>query len=240
MTRWRSVEHRGDGRKVVADVSLNQSSFLYHYLPWEYAIAIFKNSRLRLSPVQSWQDPYERWWCDKIFGAGGKLVGVNAYGLCWTTSHFDEPAWRMNGFQRPTLVRIRCLVSALLGAAKRHDAAASIYLGRVSYRSEQELRGLARTTYEAKQVSHVASELLLSKRNAFRFENEIRLMWFDRGVVAPETFLPIRQGDICQVMISPHATHEECETIARRFEQLGVATKRSLLLASPKDAGPDA
>ena len=108
---WRYFYRASGERKVVRDTSLKDDAWLYHYLPWPYALVILKNRRLRLSPVQSWTDPYEKWWCRLLFEGPDRLAGVIAYGLCFSTSAFDEPAWRMYGFGKNVpIVRIGCRV----------------------------------------------------------------------------------------------------------------------------------
>lgn len=230
MSNWRTISHGADGRKVVVHTSLEPTSFLYHYLPWKYALLILEHQRLRLSAVQSWSDPYERWWCRQLFSSGRALQGVNAYGLCWTTSHFDEPMWRMNGFKRDPVVRIRSRTSSLLAAARRADVNASIYLAGVTYRPERALKQRAIAHTYAKQSSREATQLLLLKRNAFRFENEIRLVWLDREPEAGEQFLPINRADICQVMINPHSDLAERNMIGQQFKNIGVRLIASKLL----------
>jgi hypothetical protein len=69
MTSWRQIAHGSGGSKVVAAQPAEEFVVLYHYLPWEYAAGIMEHRRLRLSPVQSWQDPYEKWWCEQLFGS---------------------------------------------------------------------------------------------------------------------------------------------------------------------------
>jgi len=117
LPKWKRHSKSYDGAKVVCDASLSGNQFIYHYLPWPFAIAIFQRKSLRLSSIDSWQDPYEREWDNFLFSRQNSLFGVHAYGLCWTTSRFDEPFWRMAGFRREkAIVRIRCRVNDILVA----------------------------------------------------------------------------------------------------------------------------
>ena len=131
-----------------------------------------------------------------LFEGPDRLAGVTAYGLCFSTSAFDEPAWRMYGFGKNVpIVRIGCRVDALLecarGVALTTDA--SLFLGNVSYAREKTLWELAQKVADRshKDVSTTASSLLLQKRRAFCFENEVRFLWMDRAGVQHEKFVPI-------------------------------------------------
>ena len=144
---WRVHNQGADGRKVLLDGALRKQRWLYHRLEWPYARSIFEDCRLQLRPVGGWTDPYEQWWSDRLFGRAGSLADVNAYGLCWTTSHFDEPAWRMAGFGKEhPIVRIKCRAEVLLdaGIALVGNESGSLYLGNVRYHRERTLKGYFR------------------------------------------------------------------------------------------------
>lgn len=217
---WNTFASLPGGSKVLCARKLPLSTLIYHRLEWRFASAILANSRLRLSPVSSWQDPYESWWCKNLFERGASpLYGVNAYALCWTISSFDEPAWRMVGYGRSEpIVRITATVMDLLKAAKASLASqpGSWFLGRVHYKRTNTLEQLASRlerppsapmASSLKDVGRNAASLLLRKRNAFRFEQEIRLIFLDQKHSAPrdQVFLPIDSSLITDVMLSPHA-----------------------------------
>lgn len=102
---------------------------------------------------------------------------------------------------------------------------------------EKQLYNLAERTLnkEFKDVSSTASGLLLKKRNAFRFEKEVRIIWLDRSNKKQEFFIPIEPAKIIdQVLISPHATKPESDTIKKQFSELGVNTLKSAILMPSK------
>ena len=148
--KWQRAVKSEAGGKLFWDPALGRAQWLYHFLPWSFALKIFEEEHFRLSPVRSWTDPYEQWWCRLLFDGPGALSDVAAHGLCWTTTKFDEPAWRMAAFRRSEpIVRIRCSVKAVLAAAQRSICAepASVFLGVVSYKRQDDLvrhaKGLA-------------------------------------------------------------------------------------------------
>lgn len=236
---WQTF-HRGiDGRKVMHDGSLAETKWIYHMLPWPYAKAIFDNRRLRLSPVESWTDPYERWWCDILFDRTSKLSGLKAYGLCWTTGVYDEPRWRMAAFRRSApIVRIRCRVDAILSAGRGLTSGrpGAMFLGSVRYKGEKWLMELAGSVVAGgrKDVTRTAAAMLLHKRNAFRFEHEVRLLWLDREENPGGLLVEIVPSAVInQVMTSPYATPAEHQSIKTFLDQHGVESKISAVLRPP-------
>lgn len=205
---------------------------IYHRLEWPYAKQILSNRRLRLSPVESWQDPYERWWLDKVekIWPAGAMPG--AYGMCWTRSYLDEPAWRAVGFNKThPIVRIKCSIPALASAlAAVEDHSILFFLANVRYRPESKLSQLAEGFHRPSRV-RVAS-LLAHKRNAFQSEKEVRLLALTLDKAASELFIPIEPHElIAQVMISPHASEEQVQEIKTTLSPYGIPCVRSLVLS---------
>lgn len=235
---WTRLWSLDGGRKFSHDGQAHK--WLYHYLPWPYAMAIIEQDRLRLQPVQSWRDPYEKSWCEALFNQDSSLAGVNAYGLCWTTSYFDEPMWRMAAFERSgPIVRVKCKPTALVQVGRKLIAtlAGSLYLGTVKYRREKHLDSLANsvTARETSEKSSVAAAMLLQKRSAFRFEREVRLLWLDRQPKVQCIYLNIDPMTlISEVMISPYATDEQNSEMREYLRRRNINVVESLLMQPPR------
>ena len=230
---WQSIH-----RNVFVDDTLKMNGFIYHFLPWPHARPILENKKLRLSPIGSWDDPYEKWWCDRIFRLGN-LSTANAYGMCWTTNSFAEPSWRIAAFGRSDpIVRIRCNKRALLEAARNsaNGTSGDFYFGKIRYCETKRVEELASRNVRVPQdaLVQIAATMLLYKRNAFKFENEVRLLWLDEGTPRSEFFMDINLGDtISQVMTSPYAEWKEHMAIKKFVEELGIQSKKSAVMCSP-------
>ena len=233
---WRISSRGKETGKILLDRSLQGHRHVYHMLTWPYAQAIFEDGRLRLSSVRSWDDPYEKKWCEILFGGESKLAGIRAYGQCWTTSQFDEPLWRMAGFGKSDpIVRIRCRVDALVEAGREliSRLPGSLFLGRVHYRREQQLLALAQSviTRKCKEVTRMAAGMLLQKRTAFRFEREVRLLWLSREPAEPAATINIdTPAVITQVMTTPYASLAQHRSIKSYVERYGIEVKRSAVM----------
>src|SRR5579864_1559304 len=146
--RWRQESRSPNGSKVFRDDRLNASSTVYHYLEYPHALSVFSEDRLRLTNPIRWPDPYEQGWCKTVFDRAGPLHQTSAYVLCWSRSRFDEPAWRMAGFQRTNpIIRIRCRVRDILAAAGAlaEQRPGSFFTGKVCYEREETLWRHARS-----------------------------------------------------------------------------------------------
>lgn len=233
--------HDGSGAagKVFCDKRLGLDKNLYHRLSWSWGSEIFKNRQLRLGPVRQWDDLYEKWWCDGLFGRKTRLNGINAYAMCWTRTSFDEPAWRMVAHTPPPVVRLTCPVTALLESAKSCDPAVHNgrwFLGVVRYARTKTLHELARDIQGGlhKEVSRTAADMLMLKRNAFRFEKEVRLLYLERGNPKDEIFLPFPDASrLLKVMISPYATASQASRVRAQAGRYGFDAKQSKVLEAP-------
>jgi hypothetical protein len=144
-----------------------------------------------------------------LFKGPSSLKDLHAYGLCWTIGTYDEPLWRMAAFRRnDPIVRLRCRVDRILNATRHliENSAGAMYFGKVRYVPSEKLAEMARslTAGQHKEVTRTAAAMLLHKRNAFKFEREMRLLWLDREEGRESMHLQIDPSTIIdQVMIRP-------------------------------------
>jgi hypothetical protein len=117
------------------------------------------------------------------------------------------------------------------------DSAGSAFLSRVQYRGERALVRPAQSVAEGskKEVTRMAVTMLLQKRRAFKFEDEVRLLWLDKRALREGVYIDIEAKTfIDQVMITPHASPTETANIKREIKPFGVPCLASGLLNSPR------
>lgn len=239
MIRWKKIHRNSSGCKVMHDGSRGRDGHIYHMLRWKHAKQILDGKRLRLSPVRSWDDPYEKWWCEILFGRTDALSGLQAYGLCCTTGIYDEPRWRMAAFRRAgPIVRVRCAIDGILNAGAHliGNSVGSLYLGKVRYKKTDELHQLATSVAAGKHkdVTRTAAAMLLQKRIAFKFENEVRLLWLDKGSPREGCYIEINPPEIIsQFITSPYVEAAEHRKIKDYVEGFEIPCKRSLIMTEP-------
>ena len=122
------------------------------------------------------------------------------------------------------------------GKNQAEKANGKLYLGEIRYCETRRLKKLARgdSGLGAKLKKEAAAGLLLHKRNAFKFENEVRLLWLDDGATANEFFIEIDPAKtISQMMTSTYAKWEEYLGIKKYAEGLGIESKKSAVMRAP-------
>ena len=142
-------------------------------------------------------------------------------------------------------LRIKTTIRDLLGSVySSHSKLSDVNfcIGKVDYLSDARLMAIAHTTYDDNGISvESIFRSLLVKRNAFKHEKEVRLLydeWDDdfskplyRYDVDPHTLIK-------QIMIDPRKPHAEFKVlkqIIRKVTGFKGEIKRSLLYTLPKD-----
>jgi len=90
---------------------------------------------------------------------------------------------------------------------------------------------------EVKEATRTLANLLLRKRNAFRFEKEIRALWLDGEPAKTALFVPIDPKTVVrQVMCSPYAHPDQRKRIHEEFmDRFGVEVIDSEILHTPRN-----
>lgn len=229
-------------RGVFTHHDLPASTVLYRYMTLETAERVLRGSAFWLRSPQSWDDPFERWWCEELFRADSKLRSAKAYAICWTSRNRDEPIWRIYtapGSPEPA-IRFRTTAGKLIAWANAEVQVrgGKAFLGRVRYWSEAKLLEAAKTLRAGSpnvQVASVAAEALHLKRRQFKLEAETRLLWIETSDVQDaHRSLPIA-GLVDQIMIGPTVDPKHRAEARRRLLDAGASSaclKASMLYHS--------
>lgn len=204
--------------------------YIHRYVPFDSLLQSNKErEKLFLCNVQEWNDPYERKLLNATFSQKGKrsipypLKG-RVYGTCFTQQYCCEAQWRYYGNDRHIAlvsINLRKLLNQL------HAAKTDFYIGKVRYYDQPNIN------QEIKKAiaSHAESCLrwldgdhspyncrawlspLLIKRNAFAYENEIRILTIEEHThesVSKNLFADIGNfiDLISKVVVSPVGSDE--------------------------------
>lgn len=238
---WRRVEDKPapPQRGVFTHPDLPASTVLYRYMPLSMAELTLRGGAFWMRPPKSWDDPYERWWCNELFRADSKLRKAKAYGICWTSRNRDEPIWRIYttpGSTEPA-IRFKTTAGKLIAWANAEVQAhhGKAFLGRVRYWPEEKLLDEAKTLRAGPataQVARVAARALHLKRRQFKLEAETRLLWIETNDVQDDhRELPL-EGLVDQIMIGPTTDPMKRAEARRRLLDAGapIASLKSSLL----------
>lgn len=228
--KWQLVEKLPTGT-VQLGCDLTPLQRLYRYMPLARAEQLFETSKLRFANPEGWLDPYEKWWCDKLFAPGCQLAGANAFACCWTTATSDEPYWRMYDHEKGKIVdavRLSTTVGKLVRVLKQHieNAECKAFIARVKYRDVAVLKLAAETRLIGPKagLAITAANALIYKRAPFWFEQEVRAIVVDRHGHADARFLDVSPLDLVDsIMIGPSTKADRAEEIALKFAAMGFA-----------------
>ena len=190
-----------------------------------------------------WEDPFENFFLtrtevrDAVSNSTIPLrnLAEDWFGQCWSTNKETDAMWRIYSPnpKRSIGVKVRTTVRKLLLNLMHVGSSApylQFFIGRVSYMSEAKLTSLMATT----TFSNIAigsgrhfAELLCIKRQAFRHEAEVRLLY--QQMNHPNS--PPKVQRVFKVHLDPHAVFDEVVLDPRLTEKHAVTLKRELQAA---------
>jgi hypothetical protein len=233
-SKWHR-EYENPAKGMVYLRELVPSTTVYRYMHQGQLEDLLSTSKLKLRPPHGWDDPHEEWWCKELFQDGSALQDAQPYASCWTVRNMDEPFWRFYSCRckpdsppPPPAVRIRTTVGKLVEVLSRAvDATpAKVFIGRVRYCASEVLEQAAKRMREGykKEVASEAANGLHMKRNAFRFEQEVRVLWIeDDRPPREDTKVPIDPLLLIdQVMIGPAKDRDKVAKARAMVIKLGI------------------
>ncbi|MCJ7546081.1 MAG: DUF2971 domain-containing protein [Deltaproteobacteria bacterium] len=211
---------------------------------------IAKGQSTLVSP-RKWKDPFENILSRMLFRKSDGDVFKHplrdrVYGQCWTMTKETDAAWRMyipagNG------VRLKTTIKKLHKSLERAQAAyvtMSCYIGRVEYKTEDELNAWFSDPQWVKE--HLFSvgcrgqaESLLFKRKEFEPEQEVRLIYLEPHNMGDNDFhhYELNVSDVIeQITFDPRMEDDLYETYSSILRKLGYGGEvgKSTLYQIPK------
>lgn len=152
-------------------------------------LEMFEKKENTLAKPKEWDDPFENF----LFNMTKKLddgteykssLRDRAYGQCWSLNVESDAMWRIYARHKDG-VKIQTTISKLLDSLKRSKIPyphTSCYIGAVDYSTEDEIENIVsdvKNEVNMFQGSHGQAKSLLIKRKAFKYEDEVRLIYLD-------------------------------------------------------------
>ena len=200
-----------------------------------------------------WDDPFENFILesDAKFPSGKIIKGrlhSEFYGQCWTLNRTSDAMWRIYSHKNQG-IRIRTSIELLAESLSRSlsspveqpQETGLAFIGRVLYFPRKDLKGYAGKAFSHGLSCDAVAKTLLVKRNAFRHEREVRLLFLNAGY-------PVKNGifyyaiDPCvlidQVMIDPRVPKDRALHLKNEIEKkTGLQREKILhsrLYSAPK------
>ncbi|WP_418981829.1 hypothetical protein [Alistipes sp.] len=173
----------------------SQTHVLYKYMNVKSAIEFLKTGYFLLSEPSAWSDPYEKRFYTADYRNIEGFKPHRIYCTCFTQLGSNEAAWRMYGSKDTGIasrtIRFEFQRSALLHALDRGLHSGKVYLGNASYDyTSKQIDGLhlQKSPFYSKHFSNFSLDkflnLLLIKRKAFGYEQEVRMFFVDENAEA--------------------------------------------------------
>lgn len=170
---------------------LKRDEPIYRIFRYDRFEELVESKKLALASPTLWDDPFENFFLKSSVDMGdGTFAGLEIlarkwYGQCWTTEKDTDALWRIYSHDKCS-VRVKTTVGKLFSALyKPNDLQAKLkyFIGKVNYMSQDEISLLLDKTRfmsvaEGAQ-NHGFAKLLCIKRNEFKHENEVRVLFND-------------------------------------------------------------
>lgn len=225
--------------------------YIYRIIPYDRLLELFETQKNTLVKPELWEDTFENFVLkSKLRTKDNKVIQYNVhdklYGQCWTLEKSSDAMWQIHSKDKSS-IRIRTTIGDLfnsLNEASIETPKCLYSIGKVEYIKEDELVNKAKGTFENNGNVRFGNlfRSLLIKREAFRHENEIRLMFLNwsedvfgkkiyRYSIEPHNL-------ISQMVIDPRLLINEVKKIEFKIRKLTGyegEIKRSLLYRIPED-----
>lgn len=170
-----------DIEKVFTEAPNDKYPAFFRIMKEEHLVSMFQNKELVLVNPNKWEDPFEAHWAS-LFNKDRVLNDLNFYGLCFTKDSRSDAMWKIYSAEKKG-IRIRIdkkkFWKSLQGAYSSGSLGQTpeLYFGEVQYCNDAELVSISKD-YDFEKVGNEKGLVLpwFAKRNAFKYEMELRLL----------------------------------------------------------------
>lgn len=146
---------------------------------------LFEKQENTLVKPSKWEDPFENVFLrSPVILPNGERTEFDfhdeVFGQCWTLERSSDAMWRIYSKSNDA-IRVRTSVGTLIESlASVHGkfSSARCFIGRVNYETQKGLREFGKNMFKLYPVAAEAiAQSLLIKRNAYKHENEVRMIY---------------------------------------------------------------
>ena len=219
---------------------------VYRIMSMQRLLEALKKEQLSLVKPKLWDDPFENALLASAFEfPDGERVSFSAkdavYGQCWTLHRETDAMWRIYSAEKDG-VRVTSTPRKLLEALNKTEPEFSnvrCFLGQVIYMKKAALLDRLGKIQLLNTNGSGLAESLLYKRNEFRHEKEVRLIYSGRDGECTEDIYPfaIHPNDLFEkIMFDPRMDSTEVVANRKKIRGQGFSGRvtQSLLYRAPK------
>lgn len=161
------------------------SKLLHKYMPLEYALKTLNNKQLWFANPITWKDPFEKRFIEAKFINNGKTTDFQwknkVFCICMTQTATSEAYWNTYSNSQIGIefrINKEKLFSELENIKKQYD----IFIGKVEYMKTSDIKKVPlsnipfSTPIPELNTPEWKARLLLLKRIAYKYEDEIRII----------------------------------------------------------------
>lgn len=203
----------------------SQTHVLYKYMNVKYAINFLKTGYFLMNEPSAWSDPYEKRFYTADYSNIEGFKPHRIYCTCFTQKVSNEAAWRMYSSENSGIasrtIRFEFRRSTILQALDKGLRSGKIYIGNALYNyTSKQIDGLhlRKNHLYGRYFNDFTLDkflnLLLIKRKAFDYEQEVRMFLVDEdeGDIWDEFGFAVNQQKF--LAFSPETMKEMIKTIS--------------------------
>lgn len=222
---------------------------IYRIFPQMRFFSLFEERKNALLRPEKWDDPFENVFLKSpVMLPDGESAQFgfrdDVFGQCWTLHTASDAMWQIYS-KNGEGIRVRTTVGKLIDSMRvAHGITADVscFIGRVRYQTDSQLKQFGESMFTEHSGAEAIAQSLLVKRNAYKHENEVRLIYIAPDPTKKSEFVykydidPLGLFD--QAMVDGRVGWADFvalkERIARWTGLPKNRIKRSLLYAPPK------
>ncbi len=219
---------------------------VYRIMSMQRVLEVLNKKQLSLVKPKKWDDPFENALLASPFEfESGERVNFSArdsvYGQCWTLHRETDAMWRIYSAQKDG-VRVTSTPRKLLEALNKTEPEYSgvrCFIGQVTYMKKTALLDKLGKIHIVNTNGSGFAESLLYKRNEFRHEKEVRLIYSGRDGECKDDFYPfaIDPNDLIEkIMFDPRMEAVYVKENRKKIRAHGFSgpVTQSLLYRAPQ------
>ena len=174
----------------IAEDEFFKTTLLHKYMPLEYALKTLNEKKLWFANPTSWKDPFEKRFIEAQYKSKSERLSSFAWKdrvfcICMTQTTTSEAYWNTYSYQQIGIefrVNKRRLYDELQKVQNQYD----IYIGKVEYMKTSDIKKEPISSIPFRKPipkvnsSEWKARLLLLKRIAYKYEDEIRIILVKR------------------------------------------------------------
>ena len=201
---------------------------IFRIYPIDRLVELFTEKKNTLVKPSMWEDPYENPLFRKTFEAPDGTLGCNNvtknyFAQCWSLHAQTDAMWRIYSPNKSG-VKVRTTIEKLYNSlVEKAPEKERVFIGKVEYKKKEEYEESIKKTMSIGVQEPDLARSLLIKRNEFRHEREIRLLYDHNLGIEDEIYAyefdPLKVID--QIMFDPRLQESMVEVYENFFKKQG-------------------